>query len=81
MRVLTSSMVSGFLVIGLAIGYGTAQSNSAQLNFKRSTPNAEHITVSNSRSRDSSYRGSGRRVILALPIPIYGHQGSNQATV
>lgn len=64
MRVFTFTLLSGVLFAGAAIASQELVSYSASL---RSNSDYQ-LTSNNSRSRDTSYRGSGRREILALPI-------------
>jgi hypothetical protein len=72
MRFLTLAVFSGLMVAGFSSVQQHNSSHTAQVN-----PVSNHTVhlVSNNRSRTTSYRGSGRRAILALPtthLPIEG---------
>lgn len=72
MRFLTLAVFSGLMVAGFSSVQQHDGVHTAQVN-----PVSNHTVhlVSNNRSRTTSYRGSGRRDILALPtthLPIEG---------
>lgn len=63
MRFITHTVLSTLFVTGLALATLEMTTHSVMLNSETEQP---HL-VGNSDRRDTSYRGSGRRVILAFP--------------
>lgn len=72
MRFLTFAVISGLIVAGFS---STQQHDSVRTAQVNPVSNHHIHLVSNTRSRTTSYRGSGRRAILALPtvhLPVEG---------
>jgi hypothetical protein len=72
MRFLTFAMISGLMVAGFSLAQ---QRNSVHAERVNPVSNQSVHLASNTRSRSTSYRGSGRRAILALPtghLPVEG---------
>ena len=67
MRVLTFAMLSGLMLMGLAVSQGGI-SRSVEL---RPASSDQHILVQDGHRRERTYRGSGRREILAFPTSLH----------
>ncbi|MBD2001023.1 hypothetical protein H6G00_31250 [Leptolyngbya sp. FACHB-541] len=66
MRVLTFAMLSGLMLMGLTVNQGVI-SRSAELSPASSD---HHFVGQGGNRRERTYRGSGRREILASPTPL-----------
>lgn len=71
MRTSTIIALSSLLIVGfVALDQGIAeQSSQLSLLQRASSSNHEHVMANSGRGRTTSYRGSGRRQILALSLP------------
>jgi hypothetical protein len=67
MRVLTFTLLSGLMLMGLTVNQGVI-SRSAEL---RPASSDQHFLVQDGHRRERTYRGSGRREILALPVSLH----------
>ncbi|MBD1871644.1 hypothetical protein H6F95_30955 [Cyanobacteria bacterium FACHB-471] len=67
MRVLTFAMLSGLMLMGLTVNQGVI-SRSAELSPASSD---HHFVVQDGHRRERTYRGSGRREILAFPTTLH----------
>ncbi len=71
MRTSTIIALSSLLIVGsVALDQGIAKpSSQSNLLQRASSSSPEHVMVSSGRGRTTSYRGSGRRQILAQSLP------------
>jgi|GEM_PF-4220860 hypothetical protein len=67
MRVLTFAMLSGLMLMGLTVNQGVI-SRSAEL---RPASSDHYVSGQDGHRRERTYRGSGRREILAFPTSLH----------
>jgi hypothetical protein len=67
MRVLTFAMLSGLMLMGLTVNQGVI-SRSAEL---RPASSDHYVLGQGDNRRERTYRGSGRREILAFPTTLH----------
>lgn len=70
MHVFKFTVLSALVVTGLAIATSTMVASFAAINDDSSQA---QLVGNNSNRRNTSYRGSGRREIVALPTPVLDH--------
>ncbi|MDX2216466.1 MAG: hypothetical protein SFY66_24590 [Oculatellaceae cyanobacterium bins.114] len=74
MRVLPFTVLSALFVTGLAIATSDMATSSVELNVELNTDTNQPHLVGNTNRRDTSYRGSGRREIVAFPLSVLINQ-------
>ncbi|HEY9623234.1 MAG TPA: hypothetical protein V6C78_22950 [Crinalium sp.] len=73
MRFFSFTVISGLMLAGFSLTHQHGSVNAAQI--RPVNHHQVHLASSDSRSRTTSYRGSGRRAILASPtsqLPVEG---------